>query len=254
MPPVVSEAYREKKKEEILNSALVCFANKGFENSTIDDIVAHSGISKGSIYIYFKSKEDIYVEMISRQTKQSFEKITSEVAQLKSSFEKVNYLFQLYLAPNFPAGDEEVRKMLVSFEFKLYSSRHKHINDLLTKRRHEYFISLVAGILKDGQQSGEVSSHIKPEIYADLFWTMIDGLLMQSVYKDYPQQEILLQMQRMFNEGVKNGENSTIASSSEQSASSPDIAKVPHVAVSASIYQDLNIIGSGPNKIPPLLF
>ena len=50
MPPIVSEEYKRKKKKEILSGALACFAKKGFQAATIDDIVAYSGISKGAIY------------------------------------------------------------------------------------------------------------------------------------------------------------------------------------------------------------
>ncbi|MGC9064952.1 MAG: TetR/AcrR family transcriptional regulator, partial [bacterium] len=54
----------KKKKEDILNSALKLFFEKGFNETSIDEITRLAGISKGSFYTYFQSKEDLLSEVI----------------------------------------------------------------------------------------------------------------------------------------------------------------------------------------------
>jgi AcrR family transcriptional regulator len=57
---------KETRIKEILDAALICFAEKGYYETTIDDIVKKSGLCKGGIYWYFKSKRDIFIGLIDR--------------------------------------------------------------------------------------------------------------------------------------------------------------------------------------------
>jgi AcrR family transcriptional regulator len=50
----------EERRAQVIEAALACFTRKGYVNTTMDDIVAESGLSKGAIYWYFKSKDDVF--------------------------------------------------------------------------------------------------------------------------------------------------------------------------------------------------
>lgn len=63
---VVKEA--EIRKQEILDTAAVLFAEKGFDNTSVNDILEMLGIAKGTLYYHFKSKECIMDALIERQT------------------------------------------------------------------------------------------------------------------------------------------------------------------------------------------
>jgi AcrR family transcriptional regulator len=49
-----------ERRAQIIEAALACFTRKGYVNTTMDDIVAESGLSKGAIYWYFESKDDLF--------------------------------------------------------------------------------------------------------------------------------------------------------------------------------------------------
>jgi len=115
MTPIVSEEYKEKKRQEILQSAHVCFAEKGFEASIVDDIVAHSGLSKGAIYNYFKSKDEIYLALMEGQTNNSGSEFAKAIAERKTSLDKLNYLFEAY-QDNDPNDEENKGQAIVHFE------------------------------------------------------------------------------------------------------------------------------------------
>jgi AcrR family transcriptional regulator len=51
-------------REQILQSALTCFADKGYHQTTMDDIGAQSGLSKGSLYWHFKSKKELFIALL----------------------------------------------------------------------------------------------------------------------------------------------------------------------------------------------
>lgn len=61
MPPKPETA--AKRKQEIYQAALTCFMRKGYHRATMDDIVTESGLSKGTLYWYFKSKKDLFLSL-----------------------------------------------------------------------------------------------------------------------------------------------------------------------------------------------
>jgi len=57
--PKISESQRETRRRQILDAALRCFSRDGFHNTTTADIVRESGVSQGTLYLYFATKDDI---------------------------------------------------------------------------------------------------------------------------------------------------------------------------------------------------
>ena len=68
------------RREEILNSAKKIFMKKGYGRATIDEIARESGVAKGTIYLYFKSKEDLFISLITEQMR-NIARIAEEVNQ-----------------------------------------------------------------------------------------------------------------------------------------------------------------------------
>ncbi|MCM3573070.1 TetR/AcrR family transcriptional regulator [Mesobacillus subterraneus] len=203
MTPIVSEEYKEKKRQEILQSAHVCFAEKGFEASTVDDIVAHSGLSKGAIYNYFKSKDEIYLALMEGQTNNSGSEFAKAIAERKTALDKLNYLFEAY-QDNDPNDEENKGQAIVHFEFRLYSTRNPKLKKVLTDRYKDFFVSLLTRIINEGQIAGEFNKELDPGIYADIFWGMVSGVTLQAtILEDYQYKHILREMQTMFLEKLK---------------------------------------------------
>ncbi len=73
---------KEERAPEILEAALACFAEKGFATTRMDDIAARAGITKGTIYLYFESKEAVF-RALARQS--IGERIAAVTEQLKTS-------------------------------------------------------------------------------------------------------------------------------------------------------------------------
>ena len=61
--PKISDAQRETRRQQILAAALRCFSRDGFHNTTTADIVRESGVSQGTLYLYFTTKEDMVVAL-----------------------------------------------------------------------------------------------------------------------------------------------------------------------------------------------
>ncbi|EWG09631.1 TetR/AcrR family transcriptional regulator [Cytobacillus firmus] len=191
MPPIVSEEYKRKKKKEILSGALACFAKKGFQAATIDDIVAYSGISKGAIYNYFKSKEEIYLELLNEQTESANARLAENISILSSAEEKLEYLFDLYRDMS-PFSQERKDRITVQLEFTLHSSRDENLNRILNERGKKFFLKMIKDIMEEGQTAGEFRPDADPNHVAGLFWTFMDGAMLHRVInEEYPYRTII---------------------------------------------------------------
>ncbi|WP_313802742.1 TetR/AcrR family transcriptional regulator [Cytobacillus sp.] len=197
MPPIVSEDYKQKRKKEILESALDCFAKKGFQVATIDDIVKHSGISKGAIYNYFKSKDEIYLELMREQTELSNAKLVEKLSNFRTAKDKLNCLFEVYKRMD-PYVEERRKIIIVHLEFTLYSSRSEEMNKILKERGHKFFIQLIMEIIEEGQRLGEFRKNVELQIIANMFWALVDGAMLHTIInKEYPYTDILENYQKM---------------------------------------------------------
>ena len=83
---------REETRKKILDSAAQVFAAKGFHSAVVDDIVKASGTSKGAVYFYFESKEQIFVSLVeeyaatvAREIQRSVHRARGLVAQLEAA-------------------------------------------------------------------------------------------------------------------------------------------------------------------------
>ncbi len=64
--PKTSEAAKEARRTQILDAAVRCFARRGYYETTIEDLVAETGLSRGALYVYYPSKEAIYLAISDR--------------------------------------------------------------------------------------------------------------------------------------------------------------------------------------------
>ena len=68
------------KRAQILDGAMRIFMRLGFDASSMNDITREAGVSKGTLYVYFKNKEDLFAAIIQRKKSLAFEKLRQIVA------------------------------------------------------------------------------------------------------------------------------------------------------------------------------
>ncbi|USG64814.1 TetR family transcriptional regulator [Brevibacillus ruminantium] len=64
MAPRVSDAYKTRKKQELLQAARRIFVRKGYTRATMQDIMEEAGVSRGALYAYFENIEHVYLELL----------------------------------------------------------------------------------------------------------------------------------------------------------------------------------------------
>ena len=83
------EREKEQRRNDIIDAAERVFFNKGLENATMDDVAEHAELSKGTLYLYFKSKEELYLAIHLRGNLILKEMFEAAVKKPKTGIEKV---------------------------------------------------------------------------------------------------------------------------------------------------------------------
>lgn len=201
MPPIVSKDYKENKKKLILQSALECFAQKGFVATTVSDIGKRSGLSKGSIYNYFDSKEAIYFELLNATTERNKTDITSNFAKLRSSISKISFLFDIYLKLA-PIEAKQTETIVLFYEFTFHCVRSEKLLDFM-RERGNFLLNLIKETIEQGKEAGEIDENIDANLYAHKFWMIIDGVSLQSISRHFHYYDVLREMKEMYLEEIR---------------------------------------------------
>ncbi|MFI9505242.1 TetR/AcrR family transcriptional regulator [Nocardia sp. NPDC052566] len=104
--PRVSEEHLERRKQQILDAAQLCFARKGFHETSMQDVFAESGLSAGAVYRYFKSKNDLIAALAAQTTVQLRAKMDAAINadRLPTPAELVTVIADEVIANSGPDG------------------------------------------------------------------------------------------------------------------------------------------------------
>jgi AcrR family transcriptional regulator len=175
--PKVSVEYEQAQRERILEGAAESFADKGYRQTSIDEIARNLGISKGAIYIYFKSKEELFVAIFNRYLSMDHDIPNSSEFANDSVTLKLEYALDRYLSKVF--GADPIRLRLLP-EFWLEGSRLPELQKLRMEGKRQDFAVLV-DLFEQGQARGEVRQDVNICEVAEVIIATCDGLLLNSV-------------------------------------------------------------------------
>jgi len=170
-------------KEKIIHESLKLFSLKGFLSTSIHDIIMAANTSKGGFYNHFKSKEDLFFQVLDEARRIWREKNLTGLDEIENPIEKIKKFLgnfrDLYLkdAENFPGGC-----IFITFCVELNDQRPH-----LSREVYKGFVGLKAMIkrlLDEGRESGELSNNVSTSAITEmLFAGMLGATVMYGVDK-----------------------------------------------------------------------
>ena len=91
------EREKEQRKNDIVDAAERVFFDKGHENATMDDVAEEAELSKGTLYLYFKNKEDLYLAIHLRGNRILHSLFEKAVKNQKTGIEKTRAIGKAYI-------------------------------------------------------------------------------------------------------------------------------------------------------------
>ena len=165
----------------ILKSARKLFFAKGFKNVTVDKIAKFSELGKGSIYLYFNSKEEIYTQIllhdINKFHQQSIDLLNKNKKTATDSLFEFSYFYT-----DFFLNNPELFRILMAFmmhtdQMNLSEEQYKGI---IAAMRNT--IDIISNIFKFGIDSNEFSSNVDIKNSQFALWGMLNGIIALHIF------------------------------------------------------------------------
>jgi len=163
----------EERRSQILEAALRCFAHQGYYQTTMDDIVKESGLSKGTLYWYYASKKEIFLSVMENWLGEWEKSLQGSFSPQDPPAEKLRKLNQVMIRSGL-----ELRDLLpVVMEFWSHATQDETIKAMFRAMFEEYG-SFISGIIQEGISRGEFREANVHHL-ASILVAAYDGLLFQ---------------------------------------------------------------------------
>ena len=164
---VTSPTKVEDKHKKILQAAIKVFAHNGFYNSKVSEIAKEAGVADGTIYLYFKNKDDILISLFEEEMENIIENMKEEMDKQEDLLSKLKRFAVVQL--NSKRDNPDLAAIM---EVELRQSS-KFMKEYVNKKFIEY-LKIVSSIIKEGQQQGILKKDIDPTIVSRAFWGALD--------------------------------------------------------------------------------
>ena len=200
------EREKERRRQQIIVAAKRVFSEKGFSKATMEDIAKEAELSPGTLYLYFKNKEELYASLSLRILQYLHIRVSHvnkgpEMGPVDKLDALIEAMYDVY----------EFDPMIIINMFHLQSSETlrnlsdellQEINDL-SRRSH----GAIAAIFQEGIDSGVFIKH-HPIALADIFWSLFSGVVLWEASKkivdekkDYLKETLKISFE-IFKEGI----------------------------------------------------
>ena len=168
MCPKVTHQYKENIKNKIIESSISTFSKYGYDKSRMDDIAKTANLSKGTLYLYFKNKRELFNAISERNTNE----LKNQLSKLFQNNDNDNDLITRIQNFYEDFNDQGYRMF---FEIIAESSRNKILKQLLYQERRK-IVHIIIDYLNILKEKGYIRKDIESTEIAYGFVSLYDGL------------------------------------------------------------------------------
>lgn len=170
MCPKVTEMHRKNLREKIIDIASKSFSKYGYDKTRMDDVAISADVAKGTLYLYFKSKEDLFTAISER----NIEKLQNHFVEHFDNKEDLIHSIENFYN-TFEHPDNKV-----FFEILSESSRNKKLKTLLIKNRKKV-IGIIIAYLDLQKKRGLLKKDLESDLIAYILVNQYDGLRINNI-------------------------------------------------------------------------
>jgi AcrR family transcriptional regulator len=165
----------DERRAEIMQAALRCFARSGYKGTSMDDIDKESGLSKGSLYWYFDSKRDLFLEMFDQMLNEMIAPLEAMLAYDAPAVEKLRVIAQA--SGEVTSQESEILALPVNFLIEIWQEKDfiEHYAGMIG-----HFADAVEHIIREGIAAGDLKEVDAHEAAWGLM-ALIDGVLLYKI-------------------------------------------------------------------------
>jgi len=159
------------KRERILDAAVRVFAKKGFHATRVSEVAKAAGVADGTIYLYFKSKDELLVSLFEDRVERLLTFLQTELPATSGASAKLRRIIELQL------GLLEGERDLAEVVTVILRQSTKLMKEYAAPKFTAY-LDAIARVVADGQASGELRGDVSPHLAARAIFGALDGITM----------------------------------------------------------------------------
>lgn len=157
------------KREAILDAAVVEIARRGYYQTTVAQIARRAGVADGTIYLYFRNKEEVLFSLFGRAMDRFVAEGRSGLETAGRATEKLRHIVELHLRL---VGQDRDTAIITQVEL-----RHSlHFMDQLSRSKVGEYLDLIGKIVEQGQEEGEFRPELDPVFAAKAIFGVLDEM------------------------------------------------------------------------------
>ena len=168
-PALAARADKADKRDAILRAAIDTFAARGFFNAQVADVARAAGVAAGTVYLYFRGKDDLLISIFERTMKVAIADGRASVEGIADPVERLRRIARVHLER---LGRD--RQLAVVFQIELRQST-KFMERFSATHLREY-LGIIRGVIAQGQAAGVFRAQINPTLAAKLFFGALDEM------------------------------------------------------------------------------
>jgi len=175
---------KENRKNTILTAARGLFFDQGFKAVTIDNIAAKAEVSKGSVYLCFESKEEIYAQILISDNIALYERIKNFPGKEGTASQLLMEFARIYV--DYFLNDNELFRILMTFMMQTSQMNlvEKQKDELIRSTNQN--IIIISEIIQKGIDSGEFSPTYNVRQMQNAIWGMLNGIISLYLFTGNP--------------------------------------------------------------------
>jgi len=166
---LAAKTERGDKRDALLRAAIDTFAARGYYNSQVADVARAAGLAAGTVYLYFRSKDDLLVSIFERTMTEAIAEGRRGIEPLPDAAARLRSIARLHLDR---LGRD--RALAVVFQIELRQST-KFMERFSATQLREY-LGIIRDVIAEGQASGAFRKDVNPTFAAKLFFGMLDEI------------------------------------------------------------------------------
>ena len=170
------------RRADILNAASRVFAEKGFYKATMSDIAKQAEYAVGTIYLYFKDKQALYLALTDEKVEELIKRVKEKISNVHGGLEKIKALIEEELA-YFEENDDFFRIYFSQGSLDRWAIKDKPSRETVEKMMQ--FLDFISGIIKKAQDENVIKNRLDPKRTAHLLGGMIKSVVIPWL-KDKP--------------------------------------------------------------------
>lgn len=165
------------KRRRILDAAVSVFAQHGFYNAKVSQIAKEAGVADGTIYLYFKNKEDILIQVFIDAMDEILRRQEEAIGQVQDPIDRLRTFIRVHFAS---VAESRAMAEVITVELR-QSSKFMRNTDMKPFGR---YLSMIARIVDDGVRTGVFARGSDPRLIARAVFGAVDELALEWAMSD----------------------------------------------------------------------